>query len=51
MIGYAPHYLELHRSGEIEQRAQDALELEGATGYEPPTGHVCTGSLPCMCSR
>jgi putative pyruvate formate lyase activating enzyme len=30
MIGYEPHYLELHRSGEIERRAQDALELLGA---------------------
>jgi putative pyruvate formate lyase activating enzyme len=27
MTGYEPHYLELHRSGEIEQRASEALEL------------------------
>src|SRR6266540_6679900 len=30
MIGYEPHCLELHRSGELEERAREGLELLGA---------------------
>jgi putative pyruvate formate lyase activating enzyme len=30
MIGYEPHCLALHRSGELEERAREALELLGA---------------------
>jgi putative pyruvate formate lyase activating enzyme len=29
MMGYEPHYLELHRSGELDRRARTALELLG----------------------